>query len=77
MYRSFYELTKDELDDLRETYRWNHYEKIGIFCEEITNEMLKNEYGDILFVDEDFCCNALNHVEEEIKKLKQQKEEGK
>lgn len=63
MYRTVYELNKDELNELRDAMFWgvdnSFLEENNInYPWEITNEMLYNHFGGISFVDEDFMCNV-------------------
>lgn len=61
MYRTVWDLGKDELNELR----WTYYcqlvdtgEDEGIDGpDDIPDEVLFDHYADICFVEDDFCCN--------------------
>lgn len=61
MYRDVFDLSKDELDELRETYYWQLVdtgEDEGIDGpEDIPDDVLFDHYAGISFVEEDFFCN--------------------
>jgi hypothetical protein len=67
MYRNVNELNQNELEELRSRYfhqlldDGSLEEVMGKEInseEEIPMELIKNHYGDISFVDEDFFCNT-------------------
>lgn len=64
---SIYELTADEIAELKEMYLTRHREECGDnvsngeLCDAedlVTYEMLIDSYGSTEFVPEDFWCNA-------------------
>lgn len=64
MYRTVYELTDEEMSELKEAYYWQLVETgegdildDGIIADDIPDEMILEHYDDILFVEEDFYCN--------------------
>ena len=66
-YRTVYDLTPEELDELRAAY-YEQCEQDGVTSgdgyEAITNEMLFNHYDGVSFVREDFFCNMIAETEE-------------
>ena len=60
-YKTVYELTADELDELRASYYWECLDAgiidVDIF-DGVTDDMLFEHYADFSFVDDDFFCNA-------------------
>jgi hypothetical protein len=65
-YRTVYDLTPEELDELRATY-YEQYEQdcvtSGEGYEAITNEMLFEYYDDVSFMRDDFFCNMTEETE--------------
>ena len=61
MYRDVFDLTKDELEELRDSYYWQLVdtgEDEGIDGpEDIPDDVLFDHYAGISFVEEDFFCN--------------------
>ena len=61
MYRDVFDLTKDELEELRDSYYWQLVdtgEDEGIDGPEyIPDDVLFDHYAGISFVEEDFFCN--------------------
>lgn len=63
-YRSVEQLTDNELEELRESYYWEKNEK-DLDRNEITKEILFNEYEGIVFVENDFFCNQPEYYHQE------------
>jgi hypothetical protein len=68
-YRTVYDLTPEELDELRATY-WDQLEEVdddvieeATDYEDVTDEMLFNHYDGISFVRDDFFCNMIEETE--------------
>ena len=71
MYKSVYELSREQLDELKSNYFWSdEYEpcfyphwQTGelvpvIFSGDIPDEVIFEKYGGISFVNDDFGCTA-------------------
>lgn len=64
MYRTVQNLTRDELDELKETYFWQlmdeNPEILGDITSaaEIPDNVIFEHYDGICFVDDDFFCNC-------------------
>lgn len=68
MHKSVYELSRDQLDELKSNYFWGEdtltipkFDSIGLpalFPSDIPNSVIFNYYKDISFVDDDFSCTA-------------------
>ena len=61
MYKTVYDLTKEEMNELKESLFWEEgSDEIldGInFPWEIPDSLIYSHYDGIVFVDEDFFCN--------------------
>lgn len=62
MYKTVFDLNRDELDELKESYFYNDEtkdinENEFIFPSEIPDDIIFNYYDGVMFVDEDFWCN--------------------
>lgn len=58
---SVYELTRDQLDELKTAYFYQYevqdiLSEDIIYPEQIPDEVIFNHYDGIMFVDEDFYC---------------------
>lgn len=58
MYKSVAELTRAELDELKEDYFWTE-DTIFRGAWEVPDEVILNHYEGVSFVDEDFMCNLV------------------
>lgn len=60
-YKTVYDLTSKELNELREAY-FEQPDSENIFeeIENITDDILFEHYDGVLFTDEDFFCNEIN-----------------
>lgn len=64
MYRTVYELTDEEIEELKETYYYQlvdtgEDEELGIDSSDgIPDELIYEHYDGISFVEDDFFCNA-------------------
>jgi hypothetical protein len=64
MYKSVYELSREQLDELKETFFYTDYascKPVGINAEtpdEIPDEIIFEWYDGISFVNDDFSCTA-------------------
>ena len=59
MYRTTYDLSEEEFEELRVNYyyhvdEYNEYEYIA----DIPDEVIHNHYDGVSFVEEDFWCNV-------------------
>lgn len=63
MYKTVYDLTPEELDELKEAYAVQLQEDSGISYGElveahnIPDDVIFHHYADIQFTDDDFFCN--------------------
>lgn len=64
---TIYDLTADEITELKEMYLTRHYDECGEDCsmgelvsadDLVTYEMLVEAYGNTEFVPDDFWCNC-------------------
>ena len=66
MYKSVYDLSQDQLNELKTAYFYNDDPTItenlsaaGIeYPEQIPDDIIFHEYDGISFVNDDFCCTA-------------------
>lgn len=64
MYRTVYELTDEEIEELKQWYYWQlvdagEDEELGIDSSDgIPDELIYEHYDGISFVEDDFFCNA-------------------
>ena len=68
MYKSVYELSRDQLDELKSAYFWGedtaHIPKFdssgrpALFAGDIPDSVIYDYYSGISFVDDDFSCTA-------------------
>lgn len=58
MYRTVKELSREELDELKETYA-EQEDSIFRGAWEVPDDVILNHYEGIMFVDEDFFCNLV------------------
>jgi len=66
MVRTFDKLSKDELDELRDAYCYD--EETDVACgnaDTVTDDMLRERYGNLVFTDDDFFCNQPDQQAEE------------
>lgn len=59
-YKTVYDLSPDELDELRDSYYWQCLDAGTIDIDTfdaVSDEMLFEHYAGIGFVDDDFFCN--------------------
>ena len=62
MYKTTYDLSIDEMEELKETLYQQLLDDRTIKIDEfdgVTEEMIHNHYDGINFVDDDFFCNQL------------------
>ena len=63
MYRSVYELTKEEFEELRESYFYQLIEEDEDILEDITEPseisdgVIQGHYKEVQFTEDDFFCN--------------------
>lgn len=68
MYKSVYELSRDQLEELKSAYFWSEdtadipkFNNLGLpalFPGDIPDSVIYDYYGGISFVDDDFSCTA-------------------
>jgi len=65
MYRTVYDLTREELNELKDSYFWSDDPDVQEILEEsgidypwqIPDDVIFHNYEDFAFVEEDFWCN--------------------
>lgn len=67
MYMTVYDLSQDQLDELKSAYFWSDDTQETIYCGDglpvlfpgdIPDDVIYREYDGILFVNDDFSCTA-------------------
>lgn len=68
MYKSVYDLTRDQLDELKSAYFWSdetahiskydHLDRPALFSGDVPDNVIFDYYSGISFVNDDFCCTA-------------------